>query len=38
MIEVPIIYIPTCLTLHVFEIAGILYLLIREVIKDDYRR
>ena len=38
MIEIPITYIPICIALHVFEIAGIIYLLIREVIKDDYRR
>jgi hypothetical protein len=35
MIEIPITYIPLCIALHVFEIAGILFLLIKEVLSHD---
>lgn len=38
MIEVPIIYIPINIVLHVFEMAGLLFLLIKEVLNYDNRR
>ena len=36
MIEIPIIYIPIIIGMHVIELAGLIYLLIKEVLRDDY--
>ena len=38
MIEVPILYIPIAIALHVVEIAAIITLMIIEANNDDYPR
>ena len=38
MMEIPIMYITVSLALHVVELAGLIFIMIKEVFNDEYRR